>query len=467
MNLMKLTHISIPFRTNRVFYGWWIVVIGLVVDGFKHGTFNRGFTLYILPIRAELGIGVAAIALADMLGRLEGGIMGPVVGYFTDKFGPGVMLAFGGIMSGVGFILLSRTGSLWFFTLVFVGFMSVGFRAGYNSATIPAVNQWFRRKRSLAMSIVSAGSGLGGVALSPLVGLLVFTLGWRDAALVSGIAIIVVVVPLSFLMRRSPENMGLLPDGDPKPKAGLSSAPGRADIAAAQSPRAAVSAQTAASRDSALDADYSVKEAMRSPSYWFLTMSSGLRNTVHSGISFLMAPVMVWFLQGGGMSEEEGLPIAAAFIGVLSLATLVFNVVVGFIGDRFSKRRISAICMAGGVLSMLVLLNHSGAIWHLLLFVVLLAFSESANPLSWSIMGDFFGRRSFATLRGWQHVPNQFMSMSTPVWMGWIYDQTGSYHWSLFPLAAIYGVAALFFWFLPSPRRPAGPVVARSDAASD
>ena len=427
---------------TRVFYGWWIVAIGLFVDAFKHGTFNRGFSLYVLPIRNELGIGVAAIALADMLGRLEGGIMGPVVGYCTDRFGPGVMLAFGGIMSGVGFILLSLTNNLFFFTLIFVGFLSVGFRSGYNNASIPAANQWFRRKRGLAMSIISAGSGLGGVVVVPVIGLLVFSVGWRTAALVSGIAIIVAVVPLSFLMKKSPEGMGLYPDGiEPEPPTDAS-----AGEAAVQVP----------SSLEAVEQDYTAKEAMKTPTFWMLTMASGFRNTVHSGIMFLMAPVMVWFLMGSGRTEEEGLPIAALFIGVLSGSTLVFNLIIGYMGDRVSKTKLSAICMIGGTFSMLVLLNQSGHLWQLLLFVVLLAFAESVNPLTWAIMGEFFGRKSFATLRGWQHVPNQFMSMSTPVWMGWIFDNTESYFWSLIPLAAIYGIAGIFFYTMPRPKSSYG-----------
>lgn len=442
---------------SKVFYSWWIVAIGLFVDAFKHGTFNRGFSLYVLPIRNELGIGVAAIALADMLGRLEGGILGPVVGYCTDKFGPGAMLAFGGIMSGVGFILLSYTENLFFFTLVFVGFLSVGFRSGFNNATIPAANEWFRRKRGLAMSIISTGSGVGGVLVVPVVGLLVFSFGWRNAALFSGIAILVAVVPLSFLMRRSPESMGLHPDGivpTPVPVAGSGD---ESDGESARISR----------RFEAVEQDYTAKDAMRTTTFWMLTMASGFRNTVHSGIMFLMAPVMVWFLMGSGRTEDEGLPLAAVFIGILSFSTLVFNLIIGYLGDRFSKPKLSAICMAGGTLSMLVLLNQSGHLWQLLLFVVLLAFAESVNPLSWAIMGEFFGRRSFATLRGWQHLPNQFMSMSTPVWMGWIFDNTQSYFWSLIPLAAIYGIAGIFFLTLRRPKRPKGSPVRSEASAGD
>ena len=187
-------------RSASIFYGWWIVGSGMVVDALKHGTFSRGFTVYFLPIQEQLGISRAALALAETLGRLEGGLQGPLVGYLNDRIGPRPMVAAGGILSGLGFILLSFTHSYWYFMLIFIGLMSVGFRAGYNNATIPAVNRWFQRKKSLAMSLASTGRGLGGTVITPLVALMVFSFGWRTAALVSGIGIIAVVVPLATLV---------------------------------------------------------------------------------------------------------------------------------------------------------------------------------------------------------------------------------------------------------------------------
>ena len=158
-------------RPNRVFYGWWIVVISLIVSALKHGTFNRGFTIYVLPIQNSLGIDRTAISLAETLGRLEGGLHGPLVGYLTDRFGGGLLMAAGGLISGLGFILIAFTHNYLYFMLVYVGLISLGVRAGYENASIPAVNQWFRRKRSLAMALVSAGQGLGCAAIPPLLGL--------------------------------------------------------------------------------------------------------------------------------------------------------------------------------------------------------------------------------------------------------------------------------------------------------
>src|SRR5262249_9361429 len=162
-----------------------------------------------------------------------------------------------------------------------------------NNATLAAVNQWFRRQRSLAMSIVAAGNGLGGAVLAPLEGLMVASLGWRTVALLSGLGILVVVVPLSFLVRRSPESMGLLPDGDQTPVLPASQPPGPARTPGATADGTAPAASSVADRRAATQLDFTAPEAMRTLSYWLLILATGLRNTVHSGMSFHMAPVVI------------------------------------------------------------------------------------------------------------------------------------------------------------------------------
>ena len=91
----------LKWRTN-IFYGWWIVAISIVVDALKHGAVNTGFTIFFIPIQNDLGISRAAYSLADTLGRLEGGIQGPIVGYLTDRLGPAAMMVAGGVLTGLG-----------------------------------------------------------------------------------------------------------------------------------------------------------------------------------------------------------------------------------------------------------------------------------------------------------------------------------------------------------------------------
>ena len=437
-------------RPRNVFYGWWIAIVSASVDSLKHGTFNKGFTSYIIPLRNELGISVAAISFAEMLGRMEGGLQGPLMGWATDRFGPRAILMFGGVTSGMGFILLSFTQNYLYFICVFVGLLSLGFRAGYNNATMPALNQWFRRHRGLAMGLAGMGTAVGGTTIAPLMGFLVLSAGWRPAALISGVIIISVVIPMSFLIRRDPESMGLRPDGDPVPDDEINI--GEATV---NDSKDNVSQRHGVAILHAGEPDFMASEAMRTPTFWMLVLAVGMRNTVHSGTTFLMVPLSVWFLMGSGRSEDGAQPIAVAFVGVMSFSLLLMTPLVGWMGDRWSKQKLSSACMIGGALSLIMLVEDTGHIWQLVAFVVLLAFSETANPLAWAIMGDYFGRRSYATLRGWQHLPDQFMSMSTPVWMGVIFDHTGSFKWALIPLVIIYCLAAIFYWLIPNPKIPA------------
>ena len=441
-------------RRPKIFYGWWIVLVSLIADGMKHGSFNRGFTVLYVPIensivfpQSVLGFSPQSrtmLGLAEGLGRFMGGVQGPLMGYCTDRFGPRIMLAFGGLMSGLGFILLARTTNFWWFLLVFVIFLSVGFRSGYNNASIAAVNNWFRRRRGLAMSVVSMGNGLGG-ASAYLVGLLIFVVGWRDACTILGFCILGVVIPLSYFLRRAPEDMGQLPDGDPPETA--------AEAAGLRRPAQRRHSQVG-------ETDFLAGEAMRTPSYWLLVMATGFRNIVHAGASFLMAPLIIWFLEAGVPSDPQSelgrqhIIIAAAFVSAFSVMNMVFNPCVGWLGDKVDRRKLCAICMVSGAVALATFVTESGKIWQVVLFVVLLAFAESANPLNWAIMGDFFGRRAYATLRGWQHLPDQLASMWTAMWMGAVYDYTGSFYWALFPLVVLYIAAAIGYWFLPRPRLP-------------
>jgi MCP family monocarboxylic acid transporter-like MFS transporter 13 len=434
---------------RNMFYGWWIAIISASADSLKHGTFNKGFTSYIIPLRNELGIGVAAISFAEMLGRMEGGLQGPIMGWATDRWGPRVILMFGGLTSGIGFILLSFTQNYLYFICIFVGLLSLGFRAGYNNATMPAINQWFRRHRGLAMGIAGMGTAIGGTVIAPLMGFLVLSAGWRPAAFISGVIILLVVIPLSFLIRRDPESMGLRPDGDPIPENEINIA----EVIATDGKDHHGDRHGAAILHAG-EPDFMAAEAMRTPTFWMLVLAVGMRNVVHSGTTFLFVPLVVWFLMGSGRTEEGAQPVAVAFIFAMSFSLLIMTPIIGWLSDKWSKKKLSSLCMIGGALSMLALVNGTGNIWQVFGFVVLLAFSETANPLAWAIMGDYFGRRSYATLRGWQHLPDQFMSMSTPVWMGMIFDHTGSFKWALVPLVAIYCLAAVFYWIIPNPKTP-------------
>src|SRR5712692_3087017 len=241
---------SLSESPGRLFYGWWIVVIGCVLDAVKGGTYNTGFTLYFLPVLDEMHLSRAAVSLPFSLAKLESSLAGPVAGYLIDRFDIRVMLVFSTILAGLGFVLLSFTHSYLLFLLVFIGPVTTGFQLGFNHATLAAVNHWFRRKRGLAMAVVQTGQAIGGVVILPLVAFLVLTFGWRAAALASGIGVLM-LLPLVFLVRRSPESMGLLPDGERG--ASHDRLPdGRARVPSGD------------------NREFTTREALRTPTFWLL-----------------------------------------------------------------------------------------------------------------------------------------------------------------------------------------------------
>jgi len=413
---------------RRLFYGWWIVTIGCIQEAVKSGTFNTGFTLYFLPVLTELHLSRAATSLPFSLARLEAALAGPIVGYLIDRFDLRMTMAVGTMMAGLGFILLAYTHSYATFLLVFIGLLSMGFQMGFNQGSMAAVNYWFRAKRSLAMSLLQTGQAIGGVVLFPLVALAVLHLGWRPAALLSGGAVFL-LVPLVFFMRRSPESMGLLPDGECQPQPALA---GSADRPLRPA-RALV--------------ELTAQEAFKTPSFWLVAAFHGLRNMPYGGVTVHLIPLLVW----KGLDQST----AAFFVGLMSFSAVVVRPLTGWLGDRWPKQKIGALGVLLGGCGLGILLCSNGALWHITLFVILFSFADSINSVTWALVGDFFGRRHFATIRGWIGMFQSFASMPAAVFTGWVYDRTHSYAAALIPFILLYWLAALVLW-QASPPQPHG-----------
>jgi len=428
---------SLSQSPGRVFYGWWIVTIGCVQDAVKGGLFNTGFTLYFLPVLTELNLSRAATSLPFSLSRLEAALGAPLVGYLIDRFDVRVMLVVGTLLAGLGLILLSLTHSYLLFLLVFIGPLSFGFQAGFNQATLAAVNSWFRRKRGLAMAIVQTGQAIGGVVIFPLVALAVLNLGWRTAAVLSGL-VVFMLLPLVLLIRRSPESMGLLPDGE-------RSSPTDSDRTAG--------GLAPALRD---EREFTTREALRTPTFWLLAAFHGLRNIPYAGVTVHLVPLLIW----KGLDE----PAAAFYVGLTALATVVIRPLTGWLGDRQSKQTIGAVGVLLGAAGLAVLAYGDGAWWALVLFAVLFSFGDGVNSVTWALVGDAFGRAHFATIRGWISMFQSFASMPAAVYTGWVYDRTQSYTQALIAFVICYGAAAFVIWLIPHPTRPARLEVAASQA---
>jgi MFS family permease len=415
---------------RRMFYGWWIVIIGCLQDAVKGGLFNTGFSLYFLPVLNELHLSRAATSLPFSLSKLESALIGPIAGYLIDRFEIRVMMILGTMMAGLGFVLLAFTHSYLTFLLVFTCLLASGFQVGFNHASMAAVNHWFLTKRGLAMSILQTGQAIGGVVLFPLVALAVLKLGWRSAALLSGGAIFL-TLPLVLLIRRSPESMGLLPDGEPPPSPSLTGVTARHR----RPPRDLVELTT--------------KEALHSSAFWLIAGFHSFRNIPYTAVTVHLVPLLVW----KGFDQST----AAFFVGLMSFSAVIVRPLTGWLGDRWSKQKIGATGVLLGGLGLSVLLYSGSGFWSMVLFVVLFSFADGINSVTWALLGDLFGRKHFASIRGWVGMIQSFASMPAAVFTGWVYDQTHSYTYALLPFLALYGLAALFLWKVSPPQQPRCP----------
>ena len=203
-------------RSGRIFYGWWVVLAGALINSLGALHFY-GFTVFFLPLSLDLNLSRAATSLVFSLSRAEGAVEGPLAGYIIDRFGPRLVMLGGITVVGLGYICLSRVDSYLWFLVVYVGLISLGFNAGFLHAVLAAVNNWFIRRRALVMAIVLSAFGLGGAVITPLLSLAVSELGWRMATILAGVAMWVICLPCALAVKRSPESVGLLPDGDAAP----------------------------------------------------------------------------------------------------------------------------------------------------------------------------------------------------------------------------------------------------------
>jgi MFS family permease len=407
---------------------------------FASGIFFRGFTVFVPAIRDSLGISQAQTNLIFSIARAEGGMEGPFAGWLIDRFGNRRLLAPSILLAVSGFMVLSFfVNDVWSFALVYLLMVSLGNSIAFQHAMFAGLNQWFRRRRSLAISILAATASLGGLALVPTMNLLITNQGWQRATLVSGLLYLVVLLPLTIFFRNRPEDMGLLPDGDTTP------------------PVAGGTARSASGRQLELR-DYTVKEAFHTRAYWLLMLGAGLRQMATLGILVSIVPI----LETKGISRQEAANLTGLMFGINFFSRLV----IGYLGDRWPKSLILGSTLTIEALGFLCLFlgDWSGAgIMLILLFVLFQGMGDGAGIIVWAAVGEYYGRDRFATLRGYITFAFSWALIASPVYAGWVFDTFGNYDWAIGPAGVCAAIASLCFFAI---RKPPQLTRAASEAAS-
>jgi MFS family permease len=420
-------------RSKRVFYGWWIVAAGLFINAFGIGTFFYGFSTFFNPMIAEFGWSRTVMSGVFSLSRLEGGIEGPVAGWLTDKFGARKILLVGVTIAGIGFILLWLVNSPVSLYLIFGLLLSLGYNLGYTHATGAAVAKWFIKKRGRALSFLITGNGIGGAIFVPLIAWLIIQFGWRVSTVIIGLATLAFPLPLGLIMRSTPEEMGLVPDGRTSRNEGSLLENG-------STPTGSMSSTPPD------EVNFTVREAMRTRTFWIYVASMMLRSCILSSIVVHQIPHLT----------DIGIPYqtASSVLGLMVLISVPGRFFFGWLGDRFDKKvLLLLLCLLQG--AGIFIFIHANTLPLLYLFVVVYGLGYGGViPLTLALRADLFGRRYYATIAGITTALTMVGTVAAPVFAGYLYDVSQSYSLAFYIFMAMICLSGILFLFIPQPSPP-------------
>jgi MFS family permease len=408
----------------RLFYGWKMVAAGSALQFLQAGLMTQSFGAYVAVLQAERGWSKTALSGAAALQQMEAAILGPLLGWFMDRFGPQHMVRAGIVIFGCGLMLLSQCDTLPTFYACFLVIALGSSLCGFFPINVALIN-WFERWRARALSSLSIGLALGGISV-PLVAWSLAANGWRITAFASGVIAIVVGLPLAMMIRRRPEDHGETVDGVPYEEKPYSEG---------------------STVNSDQTRDFTAREAVHTRAFWLISLGHAFALLV---VHAVVVHAISHMNQGLGYTVEQ-----AALVYTLLTVSQIGGVMVGWlIGDRFEKRLICACCMLMHMVGLL-LLTYAVAVPMVLAFAVLHGAAWGLRgPFMQAIRADYFGRTAIGMILGLSFMIIVIGQIGGPMVAGIFADLTGNYRTGFTILALLAGLGSLFFVLARRPARP-------------
>ena len=397
---------------------WWLVIAGCITHAVNTGFCYFGMSAFFPSFEREFGWSRTAISGAFSLARVESGLLGPIEGYFVDRVGPRRVMYIGIVICAVGFVSLSFVNSLPMLYLAIVLGIVLGSSLGYHMPISLLIAKIFQEKRSFAFGIFRMGPGLSGVIV-PFVGAMIVGLGWRTAAVLSGFMLLLAGMPIAYFINR-------IAQAEERDR----------ELASARS------AGVSASAPRSLDPQFTLREALRLNTFWFLSVAMALRHMVTEGVSVHFVILLV----DRGWSTEA----ASSLLGVSALIGAPTRIGMGWLGDVVDKRKlIIGLLLALGA-SVGVMGWASGSLVFTTFMVIYsLAYGGLAS-LQEPIRADYFGTKAFATIQGVSRSITTAGTFMGPIVAGLFYDLTKSYA-AAFTIFAIVSLLSMALMFLAKP----------------
>jgi MFS family permease len=394
---------------------WWLVILGCITHAVNTGFAYFGLSAFFPSFEREFGWSRTAISGAFSLARIESGLLGPIEGYFVDRFGPRRIMFIGIVICVVGFISLSFVSSLPMLYVAIVLGIVLGSSLGYHMPISLLIAKIFRERRSFAFGIFRMGPGLSG-AIVPLVGAMIVWWGWRTAAVISGCMLLATGLPIAYLISKVAQ----------------------AEERDAEFPSAAKAGGAASARRSS-DPQFTLQEVLALKAFWFLSVSMALRHMVTEGVSVHFVILLV----DRGWSTEA----SSSLLGVSALIGAPARIGMGWLGDLADKRKLIMGLLAALSVSVL-LMGYSAAalVFTPCMILYSLAYGGLAS-LQEPIRADYFGTKAFATIQGVSRTVTTVGTFMGPIVAGFLYDLTHSYTIA-FAIFSVVSLLSLLLMFL-------------------
>jgi MFS family permease len=419
-----------PAAKNKFFYGWYIVGVGFLANVASAFSLASTMSVFLKPLTADLAVSRGVFSLLRSGEGLIAAFLAPVIGTLMDRYGGRWLMVFGAIIASLGYIVLSYVDNFTQFSVVRLSLITVGDSfMGYIVVNL-AIAHWFSRKRGRALALTSMGIGFAKVGMPVLAASLIVWLGWRQTWLVFGVVTLVLVVgPALLIVRRSPEDMGLHPDGA---------------LSAALKDEATHSAKTLsitqqAARD---NIEWTRSEALHTQTFWLLVITFGISSIGVTGLNLHVFPYV----------NDLGHPpvVAATVMSVIASMQLASPIAWGILAERIDTRFAAMLrfVVQGIGLGLAIMTDNLFCLYAgFFLYGIGLGGNMVLPDILWA---NYFGRRSLGKVRGLGLLISQTVAAIGPPFFGFLFDLTGAYDLSF----VLFGAALITSAFLSLMLRP-------------
>ena len=394
-------------RLKNLHYGWVVVAIGVSIQAVRASTIYT-FGIFLIPLTMEFNWDRGALTGAYSLSMLIGAGLAILSGRLSDKYGPRILLTLSGLLTGIGFLLMSQINSLWQVYLIWVTFMAAGFSCG-SVPVLSTIPRWFTKKRGLALGITATGFSLGAMIWAPLTQWIISSYGWQQAYVVLGLITLITIIPLAQFMKHSPQRVGLKPYGEDS---------------------TIEDKQSLASTSGGL----SFKQAIKTRHFWVLASLL---------LCFLFAlEVITVHIVPHAVDIGISAMVAASIVSIIAAASIIGKLFMGFISDKVGGRPALAACLGMLTLALIVLL-FAREVWMFYIFAVVFGFAYGGVlPLQTLIPAELFGLKFLGMILGVIMVFNGIGGALGAPLAGYIFDVTGSYRLA-FLISVVIGALAI------------------------